>query len=53
MVFRIAGGIAFLLIAATDFGFNQIPLWATGLACLIAGIALVAGSYYTADGRHW
>ncbi len=42
-IYQIAGGIAFILIAINSFGFTQIPLWATGLACLVAGIALLAG----------
>ena len=46
MVFKIAGGIAFILMALQDFGIGNIPVWATGVALFIAGIALIAGGWY-------
>lgn len=43
MVYRVAGGIFFILAAVSAFGIAAIPEWAIALAALIAGIALLAG----------
>jgi hypothetical protein len=42
-VFRIAGGITFILIGIAAFGFNPIPTWFLGIAAVLAGLALLAG----------
>ena len=43
MVYRIAGGIFFILIALEYFGFGQIPKVVTGIFALLAGVALLLG----------
>lgn len=43
MVYRITGGIAFLLIGLTYLGVAAIPSSVTGVFTLIAGIALLVG----------
>ena len=43
MVFRISGGIFFLLAAIGYFGIVSIPAVLMGVVALVAGIALIAG----------
>lgn len=42
MIYRIAGGIFFVLLAVSTFGV-AVPVILTGVAALVAGIALLAG----------
>ncbi len=42
-IYRISGGIAFILLALPLLGIAAIPALVTGLFCLVAGIALLAG----------
>ena len=41
MVYRITGGIAFILLGASLF--TTVPTVLTAIFCVIAGIALLAG----------
>jgi len=43
MIFRISGGVFFLLAALAYFGAAAIPLAIIGVVALVAGIALLAG----------
>lgn len=43
MVYRICGGIAFLLLGLSAVGIAQVPEYLTGVFLIIAGIALLAG----------
>lgn len=43
MVYRITGGIFFVLLAAEMLGLVGVPKVVTGVFGLIAGIALLAG----------
>lgn len=41
MVYRITGGIAFILLGVSAFGL-AIPVVLTAIFCVIAGVALLA-----------
>lgn len=43
MLYRISGGIFFLLLGVTQCGFSMIPLFVIGIFGIIAGIALLFG----------
>ena len=43
MVYRIAGGAFFILLAIQDFGLTAIPVLLLGVLAFVAGIALIAG----------
>jgi len=43
MVYKIAGGIGFILLAIPLFGIAAVPAVLTGVVLLVAGIALIAG----------
>lgn len=43
MVYRICGGIAFLLLGLSETGLVTLPPIITGIFLIIAGIALLAG----------
>lgn len=43
MVYKYAGGIAFILLSLPLLGLNGVPPVLTGLACVIAGVALLMG----------
>lgn len=43
MVYRIAGGIFFILVGLMYLGVTAIPLTVLGVIALVAGIALIAG----------
>ena len=43
MVYRIAGGVFFILAGLVDLGVTAVPLAVLGVVAFIAGIALIAG----------
>lgn len=43
MVYRIAGGIFFIVLAIGYFGIYDVPGAIMGVIALVAGIALIAG----------
>lgn len=43
MLYRICGGIFFLLMAISLLGFGAVPNLVTGVFALLAGIGLLAG----------
>lgn len=43
MVYRIAGGIFFILLGIQSFGLGAVPTWFTGIIAFIAGLALLCG----------
>lgn len=42
-VYRVAGGIGFILLALPMLGLGQVPPVVTGIVLVIAGVALLAG----------
>ena len=44
MIYRIAGGIFFILAGLVYLGIAQIPQSFVGVLALVAGIALIAGA---------
>ncbi len=43
MIYRIFGGIAFVLIALNAFGIASVPAIVLGIFSIVAGVALLAG----------
>jgi hypothetical protein len=43
MIYRISGGVFFLLVALVYLGVTAIPLVIVGIVALVAGISLLAG----------
>lgn len=43
MIYRIAGGIFFILLGLSYLGITAIPFVVIGIIALVAGIALIAG----------